>query len=106
MAGHQNIYNFIFLHGYLFVIQFGSDDISLASPTIYGLKQMYGICREYGKESDIQSNPAKRQLVSFNSNACTSLALEGMCFESTTTGIHLGQTHHGMVPIPAILVMG
>ncbi len=53
-----------------------ADDISLASPTSYGLKQMYTICREYAKEFDIRFNPAKFQPVSFNSNASTSLILE------------------------------
>ena len=67
-----------------------ADDISLASPTIYCLKQMYAICRGYAKEFDVRFNPAKFQLVSFNSNASTSLVLEDTHIHSITTGIHLG----------------
>ncbi len=64
-----------------------TDDISLASSTICGLKQLYAICREYAKEFDIRFNPAKVQLVSFDCNASTSLVLEDTHIHSTTTGI-------------------
>ena len=57
---------------------------------IYGLKEMYAICREYAKEFDMRLNPAKFQLVTFNSNASTSLVLEDTHIHSTTTGVHLG----------------
>ncbi len=59
------------------------------SATIYGLKQMHAISHEYANEFNIRFNPAKFQLVRFNSYAHISLVLEGI--ESTTTGILLGR---------------
>ncbi len=58
-----------------------ADDILLASPNVYDLKQTYVICQEYDKEFYIRFNPAKFQLVSFNSNASSSLVLEGTRIE-------------------------
>ncbi len=49
--------------GHIYCVAFGyADDISLASPTIYGLKQMYVISREYAKEFDIRFNQANFKL--------------------------------------------
>lgn len=41
-----------------------SDDILLASSTVYGVKHMYTICQEYANEYEIRFSPAKFQLLS------------------------------------------
>ena len=40
-----------------------ADDISLVSPSIYGLKKMISICESYARDYHITFNPAKSKLI-------------------------------------------
>ena len=78
--------------GRMFAGAFGYvDDITIATPSIYCMRQMILICEQYAKEYKIMFNPIKSKLLCYNliSNFIPSVKLCGQYIEVVYDEIHL-----------------
>ena len=67
------------------------DDITIATPSIYCMRQMILICEQYAKEYKIMLNPIKSKLLCYNliSNFIPSVKLCGQYIEVVYDEIHV-----------------
>ena len=79
--------------GRMFAGAFGyADDIAIATPSIYCMRQMILICEQNAKEYEIMFNPIKSKLLCYYliSNFIPSVKLCGQYIEVVSDEIHLG----------------
>ena len=79
--------------GRMFAGAFGyADDIAIATPSIYCMRQMILICEQYAKDYEIMFNPIKSKLLCYNliSDFIPSVKLCGQYIEVVSDEIHLG----------------